>query len=243
MATADGQGLGANDLAALTRIFDAGLTGLAPSDPAHIPVLLRRLGWHAWLPVLPRAALHALTQRANECDDYAVLGTPGHDAGPVAPLAAARELYASDVAQRFVIDSCNRARGPAFFAARSPLGPGDDRFDVPQPTSVRQNFAPHIARLALFLARIAALQSGGEGGGLPSGVPPLAPPLKVAVDAFVTACADDLPDQWAGFCTAAGRPPPTDARLRVLRDVRGHLAPFDKLQAVFSLLYLTTWRL
>lgn len=50
LATADGKGLlSEGDLAALKRIFAAGLTGLSPAGTAYTPVLLRRLGWDAYL--------------------------------------------------------------------------------------------------------------------------------------------------------------------------------------------------
>ena len=244
LATADGTGLPEGDLALLTRIFEAGLTGLNPTDTAHIPVLLRRLGWHEYLEKLPRPALHQLTRPANECDDAVVLGAVAPDRQPVAPRVKARELYARDVVQRFVVDVCRRARGADFFAARSRLGPGDERFEVPKDESVEKNFAPHIACLVLFLNRIAALQSQGADGGLPGGLPPLDPKLRAAVEGFVSECEGDMPNDWVGFCSATARPPAIEVRMQKLRDLRKEPeALADKLQAIFTLLYITKWRL
>lgn len=244
LATTDGTGLPDGDLAALMRIFEDGLTGLNPTDTAYIPVLLRRLGWDAYLEELPRPALYQLTRRANECDDAVVVGAAAPDLQPVAPRVKALELYASDVVQRFVMDVCRRARGGDFFAARSRLGPGDERFEVPMDDSVGKNFAPHIARLVLFLKRIATLQSQGADGGLPGGLPLLTSKLRAAVEGFVSECASDMPSDWVGFCSATARPPATEVRMQKLRDQRKDPeAIADKLQAVFSLLYITKWRL
>ena len=246
LATADGKGLLQEDLAALTRICEAGLTGLNPTGTAHIPVLLRRLGWDAYLEELPLAALYQLTRRANECDDAVVLGAvAAPDPEPVAPRVKARELYASDVVQRFVMDVCRRARGADFFAARSHLGPGDERFEVPKDESVERNFAPHIARLVLFLMRIAALQSEGTDGGLQDALPPLEQrELLPAVQAFVSECAGDMPDEWVDFCRATARPPAIEVRMQRLRELRKEPeALAGKLHAMFKLLYITKWRL
>lgn len=188
----------------------------------------------------------AITRRASECDDAVVLGAAAApDPGPVAPRVKALELYASDVAQRFVMDVCRRAREADLFAARSRPGPGDERFEVPKDEPLERNFAPHIARLVLFLMRIAALQSEGADGGLPGGLPPLEQPqLLPAVEAFVSESAGDMPDEWVGFCTDTARPPAIEVRMQRLRDLRKEPeALAGKLHAIFSLLYITKWRL
>lgn len=242
LATADGKGLLEGDLAALTHIFEAGLTGLNPTDTPYIPVLLRRLGWDAYLEELPRPALYQLTRKANECDDAVVVG--GEAPEPVAPRVKALELYVSDVVQRFVVDVCRRARGADFFAARSRLGPGDERLEVPKEESVEKNFAPHIARLVLFLKRITAFQAHGADGSLPAGLPPLDSKLRAAVEGFVSECESDMPHDWVGFCSATARPPAIVMRMQKLREQREEPnALAKKLHAIFELLYITKWRL
>ena len=121
---------------------------------------------------------------------------------------------------------------------------GDERFEVPMDDVVGKNFAPHIPRLVPFLKRVATLQSQGADGDLPGGLPLLTSKLRAAVEGFVSECASDMPSDWVGFCSATARPPATEVHMQKLRDQRKDPeAIADKLQAVFSLLYITKWRL
>ena len=164
------------------------------------------------MELLARCALTHLTNPANMCDDRVVLGQSEEgERQPVDLEMKALELFMSDVAQRYVIDGCDRARGPAFFAARTPLGPGDEPFDPPNDGSVRNNYAPHVARLAAFLVRFVWLMSLELDGGLPGGLPPLGRALAEAVKAFIGACRRSLLPDWKGFFQGSNHPPAFEA--------------------------------
>lgn len=191
------------------------------------------------------AALGQLANGANMCDDNVVSGTAAGEGDRVVSSAfKAHELYMSDVAQRFVLDSCDAARDPGAFFARQRLGAGDKDFVAPKDQSVLQNYSPHIARLVLFLARIAARQAGGQGGSeLPPSVPPLHRDLKSLVDEFVEAARADMPAEWVTFCTGDAQPPKLETRLASLPRLRDGTELSAKLQAVFRSLYLTKMEL
>ena len=243
LATVDVHGLDEGDVALLKSIFGAGATGLT-TDLAYTPKLLLRMGWDELLGKLPRDALYHLTQPATEYNQDVVLGAGLTEPQPLTPQYKALELYVSDVTQRFVRDACSRTRGPGFFAARTQLGPGDERFEVPQDKSVANNYAPHIARLVLFLMRLESLQKEATADGLPGGLPLLKHRLQQAVDAFVSHCSTDVPGEWVGFCSDTARPPSIEARLQTLRELQEEpVAVAALLQTIFALLYITEWQL